>query len=151
MAAENFYEAAIRHWIGGAILEEQEEYDDAVCMQGFAAECALKIIMEKARSIKMSDPEEIGKYKKQYSYFGEILLYNLQMMLLADMELLTILEPSCGLKLSKMKLPSILFGDHPERRYFKDNTYTKANAEDCRKAAYSLIKEMVRMRIDGYL
>ena len=98
LAAENFYEAALRHWIGGAIL-----------------------------------------------------LYDLQMMLLAEMELLTILEPSCGLKLSKMKLPSILFGDHPERRYFKDNTYTKANAEDCRKAAYSLIKEMVRMRIDGYL
>ena len=47
MANEDFYEAAIRHWIGGRILEREEEYDNAVCMQGFAAECALKKIMEK--------------------------------------------------------------------------------------------------------
>ena len=51
MGDEEFYEAAVRHWIDGTILEQQEEYDNAVCMQGFAAECALKKIMETARSI----------------------------------------------------------------------------------------------------
>lgn len=47
---EDFYGAAVRHWVDGAILEEQGEYDSAVCMQGFAAECALKKILEKGRS-----------------------------------------------------------------------------------------------------
>lgn len=32
---ENFYDAAVRHRIDGKILEESEEYDSAVCMQGF--------------------------------------------------------------------------------------------------------------------
>ena len=59
MTGENFYEAAVRHWIDGTILQEQEEYDNAVCMQGFAAECALKKIMEKVRSVKMSTSGEI--------------------------------------------------------------------------------------------
>lgn len=39
---EDFFEAAIRHWYDGKLLEEEQEYDNAVCMQGFAAECALK-------------------------------------------------------------------------------------------------------------
>jgi hypothetical protein len=30
MAYEDFYESAIRHWIDGSILEENEEYDNAV-------------------------------------------------------------------------------------------------------------------------
>ena len=47
MAGEDFYEAAVRHWIDGIILEEQNEYDNAVCMQGFAAECALKRVWKK--------------------------------------------------------------------------------------------------------
>lgn len=151
MAGEDFYEAAVRHWIDGIILEEQKEYDNAVCMQGFAAECALKKIMEKVRSIKMRDSDEIEKYKKGYSHLGEAMMRDIQIMLLVDMELLAILEPSCALKLSKMELPHILFQDHPERRYFRDGTYTKADAEDCRKAADSLIKEMMYMRVDGYL
>ncbi len=151
MTGENFYEAAVRHWIDGTILQEQEEYDNAVCMQGFAAECALKKIMEKVRSVKMSTSGEIEKYKKQYSHWGETLLQDIQIMLLADMELLTILEPSCALKLSKTELPLILFKDHPQRRYFKDGAYTKADAEACQKAAGGLIKEMLHMRVDGYL
>lgn len=151
MAAEDFYEAAFRHWIDGSILEEQEEYDNAVCMQGFAAECALKKIMEKVRSAKMSTFEKIEQYNKKYSHWGEELLQDIQTLLLADMELLTILEPSWALRLSKIELPLILFQDHPDRRYFRDDTYTKADAEDCRKAAYSLIKEMLHMRVDGYL
>ena len=151
MADEDFYEAAVRHWIDGAILEEQEEYDNAVCMQGFAAECALKKIMEKVRSVKMSGSGEIEKYKKEYSHWGEAIMRDIQMLLLADMELLTILEPSCALRLSKMELPPILFRNHPERRYFKDSTYTKADAGSCRNAAGSLIKEMLYMRVDGYL
>ena len=141
MADEDFYEAAVRHWIDGAILEEQEEYDNAVCMQGFAAECALKKIMEKVRSVKMSGSGEIEKYKKEYSHWGEAIMR----------DLLTILEPSCALRLSKMELPPILFQNHPERRYFKDSTYTKADAGSCRNAAGSLIKEMLYMRVDGYL
>lgn len=151
MAAEDFYEAALRHWIDGILLEDHGEYDNAVCLQGFAAECALKKIMEKVLSVKMITSEKMEQYKKQYSHWGEELLQDIQMMLLADTELLTILEPSSALRLSKTKLLPILFQDHPERRYFKDGTYTEEDARDCRKAADGLIKLMLRMRVDGYL
>ena len=52
MTGENFYEAAVRHWIDGTILQEQEEYDNAVCMQGFAAECALKKLWKRCVLLK---------------------------------------------------------------------------------------------------
>lgn len=54
-AAENFYEAAIRHWIGGAILEEQEEYANAVCMPALAA-VALTLIGQ-GKNVMMVDTD----------------------------------------------------------------------------------------------
>ena len=75
MAYEDFYESAIRHWIDGSILEENEEYDNAVCMQGFAAECALKRIMERICS---------SSNIRKYSHFGEALFQDIVMMLTGD-------------------------------------------------------------------
>lgn len=46
---EDFFEAAIRHWYDGKLLEEEQEYDNAVCMQGFAAECAEVLLAEMCR------------------------------------------------------------------------------------------------------
>lgn len=142
MANEDFYEAAIRHWIDGNILEEQEEYDNAVCMQGFAAECALKKIM---------DMLHVMDDVKKYNHFGGELFQDIKMILSGDIEMTTLIHPACGLRLSAILLPSILFQDHPGRRYFKDGRYIREDAEECRNAANRLIEEMVNMYLDGYL
>lgn len=142
MTNEDFYEAAIRHWIDGKILQEQGEYDNAVCMQGFAAECALKKIM---------DMVHVAEDVKRYSHLGEELFQDIKMILSGDIELATMINPAFGLRLSAMTLPKTLFQDHPERRYFKDELYSKANAEECANAAECLIREMAGMRLDGYL
>ena len=142
MGNENFYEAAIRHWSDGKILEQQEEYDNAVCMQGFAAECALKKILERTNSA--------GGIKK-YSHFGDILFEDIKLMLSGDIGLTTMIDPACGLRLSTISLPEVLFQMHPERRYFKDGIYSKIDAEECRNVVERLIKEMVYMRLDGYI
>lgn len=141
MANDDFYEAAIRHWIDGKILEEQGEYDNAVCMQGFAAECALKKIMDMLHF--MDDV-------KKYGHSGEDLFQDLKVVLSGDMEVSALINPVCGLRLSAVSLPPILFQDHPSRRYFKDGRYSEENAEECKNAAYSLIKEMANMYLDGY-
>ena len=142
MGDEDFYEAAIRHWIDGTILEQQEEYDNAVCMQGFAAECALKKIMDKINSC--------GDIKK-YSHYGDILFQDIKMMLDSDLGLTTMLDASCWLRLSTISIPEVLFKMHPERRYFKDGIYTKTDAELCRNAVEPLIREITYMRLDGYI
>lgn len=139
---EDFYGAAVRHWVDGAILEEQGEYDSAVCMQGFAAECALKKILEKGRS-----NEEIRKY----GHFGPGLLRDIEMMLLGDISLAAVIDPACGLRLSSFSLPEILFYQHPDRRYFRDGIYSDEDARECRNAAEDLLKEMFRLRLDGYI
>lgn len=142
MANEDFYEAALRHWIDGSILEDQGEYDNAVCMQGFAAECSLKKIME-----MLHVAEDIRKY----GHFGEELFQDIKVILSGDNELPSMINPACGLRLSSISLPEILFQDHPQRRYFKDGIYSKADAENSRAAADQLIKEMVNMQLDGYV
>ncbi|MEY8426158.1 hypothetical protein AALA00_00270 [Lachnospiraceae bacterium 46-15] len=142
MSNENFYEAAVRHWVDGRVLEQEEEYDNAVCMQGFAAECALKTILRKGRSIK-----EI----RNYSHFGEELFQDIEMMLLADLGLAAIIDPASGLRLSQNSLPAILFQNHPARRYYKDEIYSKEDAVNCRRAADSLIREISRLYLDGYI
>ena len=142
MGNEDFYEAAIRHWTDGKVLEQQEEYDNAVCLQGFAAECALKTIMERTNNVG---------YIKKYSHFGDVLFEDIKMMLLGDIGLTVMIDPACGLRLSTISLPEILFQDHPERRYFKDGIYSKIDAEACRNAVEDLMKEMAYMRLDGYI
>lgn len=141
MTNEDFYEAAIRHWIDGSILEGQGEYDNAVCMQGFAAECALKKIM---------DMLHVMNDVKKYSHFGEELFEDIKMILSGDPELTALINPSYGLRLSAILLPVVLFQDHPGRRYFKDESYSKEDARECKNAANALIKEMAKMYLDGY-
>ena len=67
---ENYYDVAVRHWIDGKILEENEEYDNAVCMQGFSAECALKkILLENAHcNIKC-----ILRHSTSYKFYKKLL------------------------------------------------------------------------------
>lgn len=140
MGHVDFYESAIRHWIGGCILELEEEYDSAICLLGFAAECALKAIMNWINCD--------GDVKK-YSHLGEALFEDLKMLLLGDMTMVTLLEPGCGLRLSLMVLPPILFQGHPERRYFQDGEFSEDDVFCCREAVKNLIREMVTMRLDG--
>lgn len=141
MTNEDFYEAAIRHWIDGIILEEKGEYDNAVCMQGFAAECALKKIM---------DMLHVMNDVKRYNHFGEELFQDIKMILLGDLEMTTLIHPSYGLRLSAISLPVVLFQDHPGRRYFKDGSYSKEDAKKCKDAVNNLIGEMAKMYLDGY-
>lgn len=138
---ENFYEAAIRHWVDGCILEAQEEYDNAVCMQGFAAECALKAILGK----------EYPENTRRYGHRGKELFVDIEMILLGDMGLTAMLDPASGMRLSRIPLPDILFDKHPERRYYGDKTYSKEDAEICRTVAERCIKVISGLRLDGYL
>ena len=142
MAGEDFYEASIRHWIDGCILEENEEYDNAVCLQGFAAECALKRIMERLC---------VSSVIRKYSHSGDMLFQDIVMILAGDIGLTMMIDPGCVLRLSQIALPEILFQDHPERRYFKDGTYTKIDVEACRNAVGCLIREMAFLRLYGYI
>lgn len=139
---ENFYDAAVRHRIDGKILEESEEYDSAVCMQGFSAECALKKILLKGIS---------GDIIKKYSHEGNIMFQDLVMMLMNDNEALSILDPACGLRLSNISLPQVLFENHPERRYYSDGKYSEEDARLCRESAEQILSEMFRLYLDGYI
>lgn len=139
---ENFYEAAVRHWIDGRILEENGEYDNAVCMQGFAAECALKEMLMGGFS-----EEEVRKY----SHDGENLFKDLVMMLSNDNALLSVWDPSLGLKLSEICLFPKLFQGHPERRYYSDGSYSEEDARSCRESAELILQELFRLYLDGYM
>lgn len=142
MANEDFYEAAMRHWVDGNILEREGEYDNAVCMLGFSAECALK---------KMAESMYCRRDIRRYSHFGEILFEDIKMMLSGDMGLAIMLDPACSLRFSTISLPEVLFLEHPERRYFGDGVYSEEDAKSCKAVVESLVKELAYMRLDGYI
>ena len=73
------------------------------------------------------------------------------MMLLNDLELASVLDPVSGLRLSAIELPEVLFLGHPERRYVPDGVYGSEDAENCRRGAEKVVKEMVRLHLDGFL
>ena len=140
--SEEFYDAAIRHWYDGRILEENMEYDNAVCMQGFAAECALKKIIQVAYPIDVI---------KKYGHDGDKLLDDICVLLMNDSSMLAALDPALGLRLQDVHLSELLFKNHPERRYYKDGIYSKNDVEACRHDAEKIINEMLRLCIEGYI
>ena len=141
---ENFFEAAIRHWVDGCILEEHEEYDNAVCMQGFAAECALKAILCKG----MPGVSDVDTYVRKYGHNLDCLFQNMKMMLSSG---ILLIDPGCGMRLSDIHLSNVLVEKHPERRYFSDGQYSMDDAHECKECSAQYVKEMIRLYIDGYI
>lgn len=139
---EDFYDAAVRHWYDGKLLEEEMEYDNAVCMQGFAAECALKKIMQSAYPIELI---------RKYGHDGDSLLDVICVLLIHDGTLFATLDPALYLRLQDMHISDLLFSGHPERRYYQDGVYNKTDAEICRHDAEKILKEMFRLYVEGYI
>lgn len=142
---EHFYEAAIRHYVDGTILQQEECSDNAVCLYGNSAECALKSLIkvfcgERSRDILQFKYGHDGVNLKE-DLFGFI----------TNASIAPSLDPILGLKLQAFDLPEILFQEHPERRYDKNGRYSQSDAERCKDAAYFLIKELIRQHIDGYI
>ena len=75
-------------------------YDNAVCMQGFAAECALKSIFQQCIS-----RENVVKYGHNI----KLLLQDILSFSVNDIEIVSILDPSFGLRLLEIPLENILF------------------------------------------
>lgn len=105
MTNEDFYEAAIRHWLDGSILEEQGEYDNAVCMQGFAAECALPTRLQGAvEKVSIDRVRELTLEEYQWLQ-NLIMLLNKKSMLMERTEFLGYLSPENWPVEERRKLP----------------------------------------------
>ncbi|WP_455617076.1 hypothetical protein [Eisenbergiella sp.] len=145
---ENFYEAAIRHFIDGCVLQQEESYDNAVCLFGNSAECALKSLIEVYCG---ENRQQI--LRKGYGHKGEELLKDLYSFLVNSTNTAAYLslDPALGLKLQDFNLPIVLFQEHPERRYNKNGCYSDTDASECKNSTEFLINEMIRQHIDGYI
>lgn len=142
---ENYYEAAIRHFVDGSILENEECYDNAVYLFGYAAECALKSL------ISVYCGQNSSEFLKQaYSHSGSNLLNDLYTFVVND-SMAPVLDPSLGVKLQSFVLPEVLFRNHPERRYWSNGQFEEVDADNCRNVVGFLINEMAGQHIDGYI
>ena len=139
---ENFFDAAVRNWQDACILEDAGEYDNAVCLHGFAAECALKAILQEGISKNVVT---------KYGHNIHLLLKDILSFSENDIKIASILDPSFGLRLSGIQLEDILFSDHPARRYYEDGHYNGDDAVKCRENALAYVREMLRLYVDGYI
>lgn len=142
---ENYYEAAIRHFIDGNILKQADCWDNAVCLYGNSAECALKSLMEVYCGV---ENKQILQYK--YGHDGETLNSDLYGFV-TNTSITPVLDPILALKLQMFNLPEILFKDHPDRRYDKNGRFSIVDAALCKKATEFLIKELIMQHLDGYI
>lgn len=139
---ENFFDAAIRNWQDAYILEKADEYDNAVCLHGFAAECSLKAILQEGISRDVVI---------KYGHNIDLLLNDILSFSENDIKIASILDPSLGLRLSGIRLEDILFSDHHKRRYYEDGHYNGDDVVKCRENAMAYVREMLRLYVDGYI
>ena len=142
---EHYYEAGIRHFIDGSILMQKECFDNAVCLYGNSAECALKCLMAVFCG-------ETGRFILQHGYGHKgLILKNDLYGFVTNSSITPLLDPILGLKLQDFEVPECLFQDHPERRYDKNGRFNQHDAESCEGAARFLMNELIRQHIDGYI
>ena len=87
----------------------------------------------------------------RYGHKTDLLLQDILALDANGMETASILNPSLGLRLSGIQLESILFADHPQRRYFEDEYFNREDAVTCRENALKYLKEMIKLYMDGYI
>ncbi len=140
----DFYDAAIRHYIDGTILQGEECYDNALYLYGNSVECALKALLG---CYLGENREDI--LKRKYGHKGGELFQDLYIFLVYDQSVL--LDPVLGLKLQGFMLPTVLFQNHPERRYARTGQFQQADVEAGRETGQFLLQEMIRQHVDGYI
>lgn len=145
---ENYYEAAIRHFVDGDILHQKGCYDNAVCLYCNSAECSLKSLIEVYYGEKSRDI-----LQHRYGHHVDTLKEELYGFIANSTNALITpsLDPVLGLKLQDFDMPEILYKEHPVQRYYKNEYFSQNDAEICKRAAHFLIKELIRQHIDGYI
>ena len=134
---DSFSAAAVRHYTDGVYLLEHDRTDNAMCHLAFSAECVLKAFWE--------------GYQNKFNNFQKVKEVHSMADFLQDYYWLTIKNPSYALLTDLESIPSILFQDHPERRYFEDQIYTESEIEQSRLYAQSLLRRLLQCFLDGQL
>lgn len=113
---ENYYEAALRHFVDAITLENEEAYDNAVYLFGNSAECALKTLLKIYCGVSGANILK-GKYGHELNLIARDLSY-----FITNSSAVGLLDPALGLKQQMFNIPEILFRNHPERRYAENET-----------------------------
>ncbi len=134
---DNYPVAAVRHFVDGEILYEQNRWDNSMCHYAFSAECAMKTLYKQLCSNKeINLGHDIDKdWTDIQQYFSA----------------LKILDARAGTMLDQLTIPEKLFENHPSRRYRDDILYTSEDMQKTVKFAKQLIQKIVSMALDGRL
>ena len=137
---ECFPIAAERHYTDSQYLLQHGRKDNAICHLAFSAECTLKTFWEAYHKMNNSfrEVKEVHSEEKLNDFLREYYW-------------LTIKNPSFAFLTDLESIPSILFQDHPERRYYEDQPYTVSVIEQCRRYAETLLKRLVECALDGQI
>ena len=137
---DHFAAAAVRHYTDSKYLLQHDRRDNAMCHLAFSAECVLKAFWE--------------GYHKKFSCFRNVKAVHSEeklMDFLQDYYWLTIKNPCYAFLTDMESIPSELFEDHPERRYFEDQNYNDSIIELSLQYVQSLIQRMLECALDGQL
>lgn len=133
-----FPEAAMRHFTDANILKAEKRYDNAMCHYAFSAECALKAILSASNSLK----------------WGHNLINlnnNLLQVIVTSAGSLAFLDSKFSAAVQKNSVPPKLAQNHPERRYFANQSYTETEIEEAEQYAKFLTDQILQMVTDGFL
>ncbi|WP_311145773.1 HEPN domain-containing protein [Stomatobaculum longum] len=133
-----FPEAAMRHFKDAKILKDKQRYDNAMCHYAFSAECALKAILSAS-----------NRSKRGHNLIN--LNANLLQVISTSAGSLAFLNTKFSAAVQKNSVPPKLAQDHPERRYFASQSYTKTEIEEAEQYAEFLTDQIVQMVADGVL
>ena len=137
---DHYPEAAVRHYIDGKLLHENNRYDNAMCHYAFSAECAIKALIDQLRQIY---PAILNRPRHEVlEDWQSITDYH---------DLLGVLYPQISMLGGLGTPPAILFDGHPQRRYWNDKNYTSASLTACGEFVSQLSAWIISAAIDGKL
>lgn len=142
---DHFPEATVRHYLDGVLLHQEGRYDNAMCHYAFSAECAIKAFRTQFLQVykeRTSIIKPDSKFHKADSALISMTEYH---------EFLGALDPHFSLLIGTEAPPSILFQEHPDRRYKNDISYTDAELSECKAFANRFVQRVIDAVIDGRL
>lgn len=145
---DRFPEAAVRHYHDGVILRQADRYDNAMCHYAFSAECAIKAFrIQLHQFYKIRNPSGPVVKEKLISHAVDSVMPSL----IEYHELLGVLDPHFSLLIGVEVPPTILFQEHPVRRYGNDVNYTDIELSVCESFTSRLVKQVIAAALDGRL
>lgn len=143
-STDNHPAAALRHFHDAGILQSAQCKENALCHYAFSVECAQKALLCWSTGKSIEDMQSSAKMAGHgiSDIWDKVRSY---------IKAQASVDGSLASALPDLTLPSVLYNQHPVRRYCKNYPISDENLKECRFFAQEMERTLISMIIDGII